>query len=135
MAFSVSVKAEGESVVMQVLSKISGFNKSELFGEIGSQLVTATQLRFANQHDVDGNPWKQSWRANMQGGQTLRNTGRLMNSITHNVLSNGVEVGTNVEYAPMVEYGISRKIAKPFLFPAYFEGVAKLKERLQKIVE
>ena len=28
-----------------------------------------------------------------------------MNSYTHNVLSNGVEVGTNVEYAPYLHYG------------------------------
>ena len=45
------------------------------------------------------------WRARLQGGQTLRDTGRLMNSYTHNVLSSGVEVGTNVEYAPYLHYG------------------------------
>jgi Mu-like prophage protein gpG len=41
----------------------------------------------------------------MQGGETLRDTGRLMNSYTHNVLSNGVEVGTDVAYAPHLHYG------------------------------
>ncbi len=68
-------------------------------------------MRFFNGVDVDGNPWKTSWRARMQGrddasiGQTLRDTGRLMNSYTHNVLLNGVEIGTDVEYAPYLHYG------------------------------
>ena len=105
MAFSISIKADDESPIMAVLTKLAGFDKSAMFDEIGSELVTSTQLRFHDQHDVEGNPWKQSWRAKMQGGQTLRDTGRLMNSYTHNVLSSGVEVGTNVEYAPYLHYG------------------------------
>lgn len=105
MAFSISIKADGESPIMAVLTKLAGFDKSAMFDEIGSELVTSTQLRFHDQHDVEGNPWKQSWRAKMQGGQTLRDTGRLMNSMTHNVLPNGVEVGTNVEYAHALHFG------------------------------
>ena len=105
MAFSISIKADGESPIMAVMTKLAGFDKSAMFDEIGSELVTSTQLRFHDQHDVEGNPWKQSWRAKMQGGQTLRDTGRLMNSMTHNVLPNGVEVGTNVEYAHALHFG------------------------------
>jgi phage gpG-like protein len=32
-------------------------------------------------------------------------TGRLRNSISHEVVENDVYIGTNVEYAPYVEYG------------------------------
>lgn len=48
-------------------------------------------------------------------------TGRLRSSINSQIVANGAIVGTNVEYAALVEYGSVKKAAKPFLFPA-FEG-------------
>lgn len=45
-------------------------------------------------------------------------TGRLQNSITHEVEGDAVFIGTNVEYAPYVELGTSRMAARPFLAPA-----------------
>ena len=111
MAFAISIQADGSSPVMEALTQLAGLNTAAMFDEIGAELVSSTQRRFTGQHDVDGNPWKISWRASMQGrdgvgvGETLRDTGRLMNSYTHNVLSSGVEVGTDVEYAPHLHYG------------------------------
>jgi len=53
-------------------------------------------------------------------------TGRLRSSITHEVNKEGVgyvgKVGTNVEYAPAVEFGLKRSRAKPYLFPAMKES-------------
>ena len=45
-------------------------------------------------------------------------TGRLRNSITHTVKGMEVYIGTNVDYAPYVEYGTSKTKAQPFLKPA-----------------
>lgn len=45
-------------------------------------------------------------------------TGRLRNSITHMRVNDDVYIGTNVEYAPHVEYGTSRQKPQPFLRPA-----------------
>lgn len=47
-------------------------------------------------------------------------TGRLRNSITHEVKPSeqAVYVGTNVEYAAYVEFGTSRMSAQPYLQPA-----------------
>ena len=47
-------------------------------------------------------------------------TGRLRNSITHQVRPSekSVYIGTNVEYAPYVELGTSRMKPQPFLRPA-----------------
>ena len=106
MAFAITIKADS-SPIEAIFARLNQFDadKSKLFDEIGSGLVFSVQDRFFTGHDVDGNPWKMSWRAKLQGGQTLRDTGRLMNSYTHNVLANGVEVGTNVEYAPYLHYG------------------------------
>lgn len=106
MAFAITIRADS-SPIEAVLSQLGDFDslKSQLFDEIGAGLVNSTQHRFLTGTDVDGNPWKISWRARMQGGETLRDTGRLMNSYTHNVLSSGVEVGTDVAYAPHLHYG------------------------------
>ncbi len=106
MAFAIIIQADS-SPIEAVLNQLGNFDslKDRLFDEIGAGLVDSVQHRFLTGTDVDGNPWKVSWRARMQGGETLRDTGRLMNSYTHNVLSNGVEVGTDVAYAPHLHYG------------------------------
>lgn len=44
--------------------------------------------------------------------------GTLKNSIAYLVEAPTVYIGTNVEYAPYVEFGTSRMEAKPFLMPA-----------------
>lgn len=106
MAFAITIQADS-SPIEAVLKQLGGFNslKAQLFDEIGAGLVNSVQHRFLTGTGVDGNPWKISWRAKLQGGETLRDTGRLMNSYTHNVLSSGVEVGTDVAYAPHLHYG------------------------------
>lgn len=106
MAFAITIHTDS-SPIEAIFKHLNQFeaDKSKLFDEIGQGLVSSIDERFLDGRDVDGNPWKMSWRAMVQGGQTLRDTGRLMNSYTHNVLSNGVEVGTNVEYAAYLHYG------------------------------
>ncbi|WP_180049170.1 phage virion morphogenesis protein [Acinetobacter sp. YH12105] len=106
MAFAITIQADS-SPIEAVLEQLGDFDslKSQLFDEIGAGLVNSIQHRFLTGTGVDGNPWKISWRAKLQGGETLRDTGRLMNSYTHNVLSSGVEVGTDVAYAPHLHYG------------------------------
>ena len=48
-------------------------------------------------------------------------TGNLRNSITHFTADDGAYIGTNVEYAPYVEFGTSKTPAQPFLEPAATE--------------
>ena len=45
-------------------------------------------------------------------------TGRLRNSITHTSDGEYAYIGTNVEYAPYVEFGTSKMAAQPFIRPA-----------------
>lgn len=65
-------------------------------------------------------------------------TGNLRRSITHEV-ENGENVskayiGTNVEYAPYVEFGVASKNIKPqpYLRPAIEENKDKIKEIIEK---
>lgn len=88
-------------------------------------------------------------------------TGRLRNSITHatksdtgqtnysdnhgKTYSDGsakgtpeaktVYVGTNVEYAPYIEYGTTKQVARPFLHPAVTEHVDEYKDMFKKSLE
>lgn len=106
MAIAITITAES-SPLEAIFKTLGAYEREEskLFNELGSELLDQVQLRFMNGVGVDGNPWVQSWRVEMQGGQTLRDKGILMNSYTYNVLPNGVEVGTNVEYAAPLHFG------------------------------
>ena len=61
-------------------------------------------------------------------------TGMLRASITSTGSGSEYEIGTNLEYAPFVEYGTRYMAAQPFLFPAYEKGVRDLQKRLKKAV-
>lgn len=60
-------------------------------------------------------------------------TGRLMGSITHEVNPSEKEVyiGTNVEYAPYIEYGTSKMAPRPFLK----ETISENKEEYMEIIK
>lgn len=58
-------------------------------------------------------------------------TGRLRNSISHDVRDKEVYIGTNVEYAPYVEMGTSRTRAQPFLKPAATEHSDEYKKLIE----
>ena len=69
--------------------------------------------------------WQPSKRTDEQGlpgksGSTLRDTNRLMNSITSSVQGDSVIIGTNVEYAAVHHYG-----AKKFSFGTFAHRVRR----------
>ena len=79
---------------------------------------------------------------NVQNGARRRvpvDTGRLRNSIAHEIDADGMDatIGSNVEYAPYVEFGTEnedgtvRMRAQPYLFPALEEERAAFVARLR----
>lgn len=58
-------------------------------------------------------------------------TGRLRGSITHTTDDEYAYIGTNVEYAPYVEFGTSRMASRPFLRNA----VTKHEDDYKRIIE
>lgn len=106
MAFAITIQADS-SPIEAVLNQLGNFDayKGDLFTEIGGHGVASTQARFMNERDLNGNPWKISWRARLQGGQTGRDTGDLMNELHYNLRPNGVEWGSNKIYAHVFHYG------------------------------
>jgi len=92
---------------------------TDLYSEIGEILLRSIGKNFrqGGRYDVgtgDGEDiefiggatrWIQSLRAKEQSGDTLSDTGRLATSITKQVSSDGVTIGTNVVYARIHNYG------------------------------
>lgn len=99
-----------------------------LLDEIGGALVAATQQRFEAGQAPDGTPWERSRRAIYEGGQTLRDSGRLEQSITHRVSADRVAVGTNVIYAAVHQFGatIRPKAANALMFKTPGGGFAQV---------
>lgn len=87
------------------------------WNQIGQILVTSTVDRFERGVGPDGVPWRPSARASREGGVTLVDTARLRGSIAHRASADGVEVGTNVVYAAIHQFG-SRAGGKPRNIPA-----------------
>ncbi|MGG3210946.1 HK97-gp10 family putative phage morphogenesis protein [Geobacillus stearothermophilus] len=65
-------------------------------------------------------------------------TGRLRNSITHQTENSETQskayIGTNVEYAPYVEFGVASKNIKPqpYLRPAIEENKDKIEDMIRE---
>lgn len=64
-------------------------------------------------------------------------TGRLRSSIAVDFTIDrlGAEIGTNVEYAPHVEFGTKNQNAQPFLYPAWEAERRKFIENASKILK
>jgi len=62
-------------------------------------------------------------------------TGRLRNSITYKIVidEEAVYVGTNVEYAPYVELGTSKRKPHPYIKPAVEDHKAEYKQIINDV--
>ena len=68
--------------------------------------LSALEERFATATDPKGQPWKPSLRAQLEGGQTLSDTGRLRRSFSVRATGSwGFTIGTNVRYAAPHQFG------------------------------
>lgn len=117
MGLSVRVGIK-EDKILEALARLvlDPDDTHDVLDSIGFALSESTRLRFIDQESPDGVPWVPSLRAIAQNGETLRDTGVLMNSITHLVQGDTVEIGTNVPYAvPLQEGALIRAKNGPYL--------------------
>ena len=109
---------QGQEKIQDWLAKVEQKSKdnTELYSALGDILLDGVHDRFKRGVAPDGRPWQKSWRAIAQNGQTLRDTGRLLNSIITITKKNNVIVGTDVLYAKLMHYGGTiRAKSKPYL--------------------
>jgi|SRR5699024_334616 len=64
-------------------------------------------------------------------------TGNLKNSINVSYLNNGLtgHIGTNVHYAPHVEFGTVYMGAQPFLFPSHEQEMPKFISSMKELLK
>ena len=118
MATNQAFYFQGEEKILKWLAKVEQKSKdnTELYSALGDILLDGVHDRFKRGVAPDGRPWQKSWRAIAQNGQTLRDTGRLLNSIITITKKNNVIVGTDVLYAKLMHYGGTiRAKSKPYL--------------------
>ncbi len=79
------------------------FDTMPLMKKIGGLLLDAVEENF----EKEGRPekWKKSIRAQLQGGKTLQDTGRLAKSIVLVYDKKKAVVGTNLVYAAIHQFG------------------------------
>ena len=83
-------------------------NPAPVLDGIGAAMEAATLRRFERAADPDGVPWLKSARvlsAKGEGGVTLTDSSDLKRSITHSVVGKTAEIGTNVIYAAIHQFG------------------------------
>lgn len=110
-----SLTLQGDDPLLKALAKLG--NKSahkELMETLASYGISSTQERFIQKRGPDGQTWKDAAR----GGQTLRDTGRLFQSLSSRASEKSAEWGTNVIYAAIHQFGgvIKSKTGKKLVF-------------------
>jgi len=83
----------------------AGGDMRDTWDAIGRRWVDLTRERFETGTAPDGTTWKPSARAKRDSGQTLVDTRRLQDSITHEPDDRGVTIGTNTIYAAIHQFG------------------------------
>lgn len=89
----------------------AGADLAAPMADIAGHLEEETRHRFETGRDPVGAIWKPSRRAAEKGGKTLVERGRLRDSIVSRSDATSAEVGTNLEYAAIHQFGgkISRE--------------------------
>ena len=120
MTAGLEIRVDGDGEIERALRRlrrfVSGEGMSDAFDEIGARLEASTQHRFETETAPDGEPWKPSRASYGRGpapggmgnpdrGQTLTDTGRLRASIARIVGEDMLQVGTNVVYAGIHQFG------------------------------
>lgn len=106
MAVSISIDSNLPQVqrLFKALRQMGG-NPQPLLEDIAALGENSTRARFRSQTGPDGQRWKPSLRAQLNGGKTLTKDGHLGDSITHSADSKSASWGTNRIYAAIHQFG------------------------------
>jgi phage virion morphogenesis protein len=104
-SFTVDLKDE-ESALADLGALIGRLDDpTPAYEDVGQALITSTHDRWERGVDPDGSPWPPSLRVIAHGGKTMILSSRLFRSVAANATRTGVEIGTNVIYAAIHQFG------------------------------
>ena len=111
---TLTVALDGTDSLLRRLNELSGSldgpGLQAMLANVGESVVTQTKERFREQKRPDGGKWPKSRRAREEGGQTLTDRARLKHSIHKRLRPGIVEIGTNVEYAAIHQFGFAGQV-------------------------
>lgn len=137
-----TIRLEGSEELQRQLRRLS----DDLRDEAGKAvLATAVELRADIVRSIQRGPasgitYKKSnptrtHTASSEGQPPMSDTGRLANSITFDRVGDlTATVGSELAYAPWLEYGTSRMAARPFFRPAVERMTPKYIGKLEDII-
>lgn len=103
---SISLEIDSTQVNQDIDALLNNKNTLPLMDDLGRVIKADTLLNFRNQASPDG----KSWAPTHRGGQILRDTGRLRNSINYQTVGiDTVFIGTNLVYAATHQLGATIK--------------------------
>ncbi len=100
-----SIRVEVDQELLDRLRQLSDADIAAAMAAVGEAIRTSTLERFDTGKGPDGRPWKTSIRAQQDGGKTLVDQRALSTSIHVESSAKGVEVGTNLKYAAVHQFG------------------------------
>lgn len=111
--------AKVQAAIDRLLDKASDGGMKPVFEVVGRKIKAKVQLGFRSGVAPSGKRWAP---LRFRNGQPLLDTGRLRNAIVANATGQYVDVGTNIKYAPVHQFGavIKPKKAKRLVFPSQF---------------
>jgi HK97 gp10 family phage protein len=123
---SVTIRLEGSEQLQRELRRLSGDLREEAGKAV---LATAVEMRADIVKSIQRGPAsgityekykpRRTHTASAPGQPPMSDTARLANSITFDRLGDlTASVGSELNYAPWLEYGTSRMAARPFFRPA-----------------
>lgn len=126
-----SIRYQGDKKILQLLDKlVSPQVRQQLLEAIAAYGVSSTQQRFLDHAGPDGAKWKPSRRAAATGGQTLRKSARLFQSLVAQATPTSAAWGTNVAYAGIHQFGgvIKPKNGEYLTFKGLNGGFSRVKQ-------
>lgn len=106
MVMHVSLNEQEFERIRRALDEVGSERRKEFFKRVGQGLRADYQMGFRLGKAPDGSKWKPVQR----GGQPLRDTRRLQESIRARYSHLRAEVGTNVEYGPYHQDGVNKAV-------------------------
>jgi phage gpG-like protein len=116
VASKITIEVQAAQVELALKSYARPAKVTEALARLGRVIVNRIKLGFRSGIDPYGLPWLAPV---LRKGQPLVDTGRLRSSISSRVIGQEVEVGTNLIYAPIHQFGglITAKNAPYLVFP------------------
>lgn len=138
----ININMEGLNALLSQLQQL-GAAGNEIIEETIFDVATETQALAVQ--GINGPPKSgvtyvktnpnRTHTASAPGQYPASDTGRLVASVRAVPVANGYEVGTDVAYGPMLEFGTTRMAARPWLLPSFERARVNVEKELRARLE